>query len=163
MKNYRCSFIAFPLVLSLFFFATSARADDRQELADLLDLFLANVDELAAHERFWADDLVYTSSDGSRFGKAVILEGLGDADADAHVYAAREVDIRVHGDAAVIAFRLVAFPGGEGGPQEERLQYFNTGTFLKRDGEWRAIAWQATRIPPAADSQASVDVGSTKK
>jgi hypothetical protein len=26
-------------------------------------------------------------------------------------------------------------------------QYFNTGTFLKREGEWRAVAWQATRIP----------------
>jgi hypothetical protein len=27
------------------------------------------------------------------------------------------------------------------------MEYFNTGTFRKRDGEWRAVAWQATRIP----------------
>jgi hypothetical protein len=30
----------------------------------------------------------------------------------------------------------------------EVLYYYNTGTFLRRDGEWRVVAWQATRIPP---------------
>jgi hypothetical protein len=33
------------------------------------------------------------------------------------------------------------------------LQYFNTGTFLKRDGEWRALAWQATVIPAVDESR----------
>jgi hypothetical protein len=34
-----------------------------------------------------------------------------------------------------------------GGDSPETLEFLNTGTFLKRDGEWRAIAWQATRVP----------------
>jgi hypothetical protein len=25
--------------------------------------------------------------------------------------------------------------------------YFNTGTFVKRDNKWQAVAWQATKIP----------------
>ena len=25
--------------------------------------------------------------------------------------------------------------------------YLNTGTFLKRDGKWQAVAWQATVMP----------------
>jgi Domain of unknown function (DUF4440) len=149
MNQLRYPLFVFLLVLGLAL-ATTARADDRQALAEMLDWFLANVNESATHERFWADDLVYTSSDGSRFGKPAILEGLGDAGADAEgpTYAATDVDIRMYGDTAVIAFRLVAFPGGKADPQEERMEYFNTGTFLKRDGEWRAVAWQATRIPP---------------
>ncbi len=27
------------------------------------------------------------------------------------------------------------------------MNYFNTGTFLKREGKWQAVAWQATIIP----------------
>jgi hypothetical protein len=149
MKQFRRPLLVFYVVLGVVL-AMTARADDRQALAEMLDWFLANVNAPATHERFWADDLVYTSSDGSRFGKAAILEGLGEdgAEAEGPAYAAREVDIRMYGDTAVVAFRLVAFPGGKANLQEERMEYFNTGTFLKRDGEWRAVAWQATRIPP---------------
>jgi len=25
--------------------------------------------------------------------------------------------------------------------------FLNTGTFVKRDGEWRVVAWQSTRVP----------------
>jgi hypothetical protein len=148
MKMLRRPLFALHVALALLL-ATTARADDRQALAEMLDWFLANVNEPATHERFWADDLVYTSSDGSRFGKVAILEGLDDAgtNADGPAYAASDVEIRMYGDTAVIAFRLVAFPGGKANLQEERIEYFNTGTFLKRDGEWRAVAWQATRIP----------------
>jgi hypothetical protein len=29
------------------------------------------------------------------------------------------------------------------------MNYFNTGTFLRRDGLWQVVAWQATRMPDA--------------
>jgi len=139
------------LALLLLSLASPARAaDDAAQLASLLDAFMAgaSVDDAAMHQRFWADDLVYTSSAGERFGKREIIEGLqadeGAAEAGpAVVYTAEDVDIRVYGEAAVVAFRLVGTEQGEGG---EVRQYFNTGTFFKRDGEWRAVAWQATRI-----------------
>jgi hypothetical protein len=60
------------------------------------------------------------------------------------VYTAEDVDIRLYGKAAVVAFRLVGT--GQGG-DADRSEYLNTGTFVKRNGEWRAVAWQATRIP----------------
>jgi hypothetical protein len=25
--------------------------------------------------------------------------------------------------------------------------YLNSGTFVKRDGQWRVVNWQATRVP----------------
>jgi len=129
------------LLLPLFAFGSEA------ELETLLRDFLAGVDERAVHERFWADDLVYTSSSGSRFGKQQILDGMDEADATepSPVYTGEDVDIRVYGDMAVVAFRLVATD--EDGTAR---QYFNTGTFAYRDGRWQAVAWQATKIPPAA-------------
>jgi hypothetical protein len=27
------------------------------------------------------------------------------------------------------------------------VYYRNTGTFLKRNGKWQAVAWQATKVP----------------
>src|SRR5262249_37768835 len=34
--------------------------------------------------------------------------------------------------------------------------FFNTGTFLKRNGQWRVIAWQATRIPQPEEDKAAI-------
>lgn len=117
---------------------------DELTLSALLDEFLANADKRAAHERFWDEDLVYTSSAGTRTGKAEILAGMSDdtAAADGPVYSARDVDIRLYGDMAVVAFRLVATAAD--GSEET---YFNTGTFRRGEPGWQAVAWQATRIP----------------
>jgi hypothetical protein len=42
-------------------------------------------------------------------------------------------------------FRLVASQQGQA-----RQEYFNTGVFRLRGGEWRAITWQATRLGETA-------------
>lgn len=60
-------------------------------------------------------------------------------------YYAEETDIRLLDDVAIVAFKLVAVT--EGNLQGDKMEFYNTGTFQKRDGEWKAIAWQATRIP----------------
>lgn len=141
------------LVLACAFLAQTSLAADVEEITSLLQDFLANAATRAAHERLWADDLVYSSSAGLRFGKADILEGFESADdaADdappAMVYSAEEVDVRLYGDTAVVAFKLVGTPvdAGAGGAAQ---YYYNTGTFLKRDGAWKVVAWQATKIPP---------------
>jgi hypothetical protein len=126
-------------------------AAETAALRALLDDFLANADVDSAHERFWAEDLVYTSSTGTRRGKAEIMAGFAgapDPSADlepAPTYSAADVDIRVYGTTAVVAFRLVIEPPEDvDGPVRSN---FNTGTFLKRDGEWRVVAWQSTVIP----------------
>jgi hypothetical protein len=133
-------------------------ADDNAELASLLNEFLAgaSVNDAAVHERFWADDLVYTSSGGERFGKQEILDGLRVENAQiaepaetaepAVVYSAQDVRIRLYDDMAVVAFRLLGTAQGDPGGV---THYLNTGTFQKRAGEWRAVAWQATRVPQA--------------
>ncbi|WP_376692585.1 nuclear transport factor 2 family protein [Wenzhouxiangella sp. EGI_FJ10409] len=140
------------LCLSPWTFASTA---DQAELARLLERFLdgASVNDAAVHERFWADDLIYTGSDGRRFGKDEIMASLsasddaGEADASAPPeYSARDITIRVFGDTAVVTFRLMARQDGE-----VIGEYLNTGVFRKREPGWRAVTWQATRAAASDD------------
>jgi ketosteroid isomerase-like protein len=128
-------------------------AADASQLQSLLKDFLAGAsrDDPAVHERFWADSLIYTRSTGRRIGKAEVLEDVRSARpatsaTSATTYSAEDLRIQQFGDTAVLAFRLVATTSSG-----ERSEYLNTGTFVKRDGSWQAVAWQATRAALAED------------
>ena len=146
-------FIKAMLLVSIALTSQTAVASDVDELAGMLQEFLANSDKAAAHDRFWAEELVYSSSAGLRFGKADIMSGFDGASEEesgappAIVYSGQEVDVRLYGDTAIVAFKLVGTPTDEGSGVDV-MYYYNTGTFLKRGGVWKVIAWQATKIPP---------------
>ncbi len=125
---------------------------DSAELTDLLKEFLAGAsrNDIAMHDRFWADDLVYTSALGRRKGKADIMRELREESAspapdEAVTYTAEDIRIRQYKTTAIIAFRLVGTTTT--GEKTDVANYLNTGTFLKRDGKWQAVAWQATKMP----------------
>lgn len=127
----------------------SAAGDDQGELAHLLEAFLegASVNDAAVHDRFWADDLIYTSSDGQRFGKDEIMASLAEAGSAGQEeapkppqYSARDITVRIFGDSAVVTFRLMALRNGE-----IVGEYLNTGVFRKGEPGWQAVTWQATR------------------
>lgn len=129
-------------------------ASDTDDLTTMLQDFLTGSSTREAHANFWADDLVYTSSAGLRFGKADIMAGFDESEAAEEadeaptmIYSADEIDIRLYGNTAIVAFRLVGTPTDKS-HEPDVLYYFNTGTFLKRNGVWKVIAWQATKIPP---------------
>lgn len=126
------------------------------ELTKLLEAFLAGAsrNDAAMHERFWAEDLIYTASAGRRTGKADILRDTRSAPSpkpgDARTtYTAADVRIQQYGDTAIVAFRLIGTTEKDG--KTEVGNYLNTGTFVKRNGRWQAVAWQATRMPPPED------------
>jgi ketosteroid isomerase-like protein len=132
--------------------AIAQTAPDAAELTKLLKEFLAGAgrNDVAMHERFWAEDLIYTGSSGKRVGKADILrdvraEGAPKPNEPLTVYTAEDIRIQQYGETAIVAFHLVATGEKDGKP--EVRDFLNTGTFLKRDGEWRAVAWQATAKP----------------
>ena len=85
----------------------------KQLLKEFLDG--AGRNDLAVHERFWADELIYTRSAGQRLSKADILR---DTKAEAaapkkpdegdKTYSAEDIRVLQYGNTAVIAFRLVA-------------------------------------------------------
>jgi len=129
---------------------------DQAELTRLLSEFLAGAgrNDAAVHDRFWADDLIYTRGAGQRVNKADIMKGVRSAPPakpgdPTTVYTSEDVRIQQYGDTAVVAFRLVGTTDNRGNISISRN--LNTGTFVKRNGQWRAVAWQATRIPTAED------------
>ncbi|TVR17730.1 MAG: nuclear transport factor 2 family protein [Balneolaceae bacterium] len=130
--------------------AQQTKNSHKEALEILLNDFLAgaSVNSFEIHNRFWAEDLIYTSASGERFGKAEIMAGLSPEDSHHHEtnnphYYAEDIQISIYGNAAIVAFRLVAeVPLETGGV--DILNFYNTGTFIYRNEKWRAVAWQAT-------------------
>jgi hypothetical protein len=123
----------------------------RTEITEMLSTFLTPAvnNSGAGHERFWADDLVYTSSAGKVMSKADIMKSFveepkaepGKKAEAGPVFTAEDILVRPYGDMAALTFRLVEHdPDGT-------ISYFrNSGTFLWRHRKWQAITWQATRV-----------------
>jgi len=146
------------LVLLLLMASTAAAqtAPDAAELTKLLNDFLAGAsrNDPAVHDRFWAEDLIYTRSAGRRVNKAEVMRDVRSApapkpDDPKTVYTAEDIRIQQYGDTAVVAFRLVATT--ETGATKQVQYLLNCGTFVKRSGKWQVVAWQATRIPRTAE------------
>jgi hypothetical protein len=124
----------------------------RSEIATMLTTFLTPAvnNSAAGHERFWADDLVYTSSAGKVMSKADIIKSIaeepkakaGDQAMPGPVFTAEDILVRAYGVTAALTFRLV-----EHDPDGKISTFRNSGTFLLRNGKWQAITWQATRVP----------------
>lgn len=137
----RAIFITLLLLLS-----STAYADDRAELTALLAEFLdgATRNDPAVHDKYWAEELIYTSSAGRRFGKAELMQGVNSRGelpaAEINMrYSSEDLQILQYGDTAVVAFTLV------GTSAQETLRFLNSGIFVKRNGKWQAVNWQATR------------------
>ncbi|MDF2179699.1 nuclear transport factor 2 family protein [Aliiglaciecola sp. CAU 1673] len=111
-----------------------------------LESFLqgASVNDMAVHDRFWAEELVYTSSHGIRYNKAELMEYLQSEKQDEEMpsvqYRALDTNIRHFNDIAIVTFTLVAKSA------EEENRFFNSGVFINREGRWQALNWQATRV-----------------
>jgi ketosteroid isomerase-like protein len=158
------SFVIITLVLALVVQAQTpaAAAPDAGELTTLLNEFLAGAsrNDAAIHDRFWADDVIYTGSGGRRRGKADIMKDVRSAPAPkpgnpATVYTAEDVRIQQYGNTAVVAFRLVGTTARDG--RIEVANFLNSGTLLKRNGKWQVVNWQATRMPrPAEETKKDV-------
>jgi len=121
------------------------------EIRNTVDTFLygASVNDSDAHRKFWAEDLTYTSSSGTRFGWPQMQKGLTDEPAvdESAVtawYTGEDYEFKSLGDAVLVNFTLVLTPDAESESQASITRYYNTGVLVKRDGRWQAINWNAT-------------------
>src|SRR6201988_769817 len=138
------------LVVSCGLFAQTA--PDAAELTKLLNDFLAGAsrNDVAIHERFWADDLIYTRSAGRRVNKSEVMHDVRSTPAPKPTdpktaYTAEDIQIQQYGDTAIVAFRLVSMT--ETGVTKQVANNLNSGTFVKRNGKWQVVSWQSTRMP----------------
>lgn len=150
------SLITFSLLVLVLSTSVFTQSRDAAELTRLLNEFLAGAgrNDAAVHERFWAEDLIYTRGVGVRTDKAGILKSVRSAPPaktgdPTTVYRAEDIRIQQYGGTAVVAFRLVGTTDNNGTVTVSHN--LNTGTFVKRKGKWQAVAWQSTRVPAGED------------
>lgn len=144
------------LILTLAIGLHAQTAPDANELTRLLNEFLAGAsrNDPSVHDRFWAEDVIYTGSAGRRRGKADIMHDVRSAPAPkpgdpVTIYSAEDIRIQQYGNTAIVAFRLVGTTVKNG--TTEVTNYLNSGTFVKRKGKWQVVNWQSTRMPRAEE------------
>jgi ketosteroid isomerase-like protein len=87
-------------------------------------------------DRIMADDFVDTGSLGSMSSKAEILQAMKSANAPPRQNRLRDITVRIYGDTAVVKGLNVAMD--QEGNFLRRVRF--TDTFIKRAGEWKAVA-----------------------
>jgi hypothetical protein len=120
-----------------------------QQIIERVRNFLASVpkNDPRVFEDFFADDVIYTRSAGITVTKPEIIKNIDvrKANEPQASYDADDFTVHPYGEAAVVNFRLIMHNVVDGKP--ETVYFRNTGTFMKRNGKWQAVAWQATRVP----------------
>lgn len=128
--------------------AVPISAEQRERVIAAVEAFLygASVNDVQAHDKFWAPELTYTSSSGTRFGKEQLMAGMTDAVrvADEQVsawYTAEDIELKSFGDAVIVNFTLIATSTADA----SRETFLNTGVLVERRDGWQAVNWNATR------------------
>ena len=101
--------------------------------------------DVAALEGILSDDLTYTHATGVFETKAEFLGKIKSGQLKYESFGPEDFRVRVYGPAAVITgiARVKVQVGGQ--PLSFRLRF--TDVYVKRDGRWQMVAWQATRLP----------------
>ncbi|MGQ0800209.1 MAG: nuclear transport factor 2 family protein [Pseudomarimonas sp.] len=156
-RSWQQSLVALFVLISLLMSTSVAMAEDKPvtqqqttaEITALLQDFLAKVDQAATHDRFWAEDLIYTSSAGKVNRKADIMKGFEAPPAKADLpaepkesYSADDIVVRQFGDTAALTFRLTRHAA-----DGSQSHYRNSGMFVRRNSQWQVVTWQATVVP----------------
>jgi len=134
---------------------TAADQATAKNIEQLVRDFLADVPkgDRKVFENFFAEDVIYTRSTGVTVDRPEILKNI-DVRATNEPQATFEADgftVHPYGDTAVVNFRLAMHNVVNGKP--ETVYFRNTGTFLKRNGKWQVVAWQATRVPAPTEAK----------
>ena len=132
-------------------------AATKEKLTAMLRQFLADAahGNAAGFESFFADDVIYTRSAGVVTNKAEIMKNVSNLKPTPEIkttYSAEDVTVHDYGDAAIVAFQLVARTEHADG-KVETSNYRNTGTFLRRKGRWQVVAWQSTKMPEPSSAK----------
>ncbi|HEX2091485.1 MAG TPA: nuclear transport factor 2 family protein [Longimicrobiaceae bacterium] len=95
--------------------------------------------------RILADDLTYTHSTGVVESRDQFLAGIAAGMFRYEAIEPEEVRVRAYGTAAVVTGRARMRVRTPAGAQAFRIRY--TDVYALREGRWRMVAWQSTRIP----------------
>ena len=121
-------------------------AKDGPELTRLLNEFLAGAskNDPAVHDRFWADDLIYTHSSARIDTKHSLIDNM---QSGATVYNSVEPsDVKAQDlGSAVVLTGVAQFRVTSGGKPNAFGARF-TDVYANRGGKWQMVTWQSTRL-----------------
>lgn len=120
--------------------ASELRAIERERLRSLVD---AN---LEVARRLHADDFQLINPIGGTLSKDEYLGQIASGDIDYLEWEPEQVEVRLHGDAAVIRYRARLKIVVRGMPDAPSGSFWHTDLYEKRNGQWQAVWSQATEI-----------------
>lgn len=100
--------------------------------------------DVAALDGLLSNDLTYTHSNGTVETKRQFLDSIASKILEYRFIDAKDVQVRVHGDAAIVTGRASVKLAARG--QETDLPLRFTAVYLREGGEWKLAAWQSTRV-----------------
>jgi len=100
-----------------------------------------------ALEALIADDFVLVGGDGSRVGKAAHIAEFTAPELDLNPVVLRDVVEHVWTDGAALGATVDLSGSFDGAPFRQTLRYMDV--WALRDGQWRVVYGQATRVPAA--------------
>ena len=115
------------------------RAADARRMAAMVAVDVPILESLLDEE------LSYTHSSGQVETRAQFLANLTAGTLRYQSMTPAEVSIRIYGDAAVATGRVEVAASMEGKDLSLVLRF--TEVWVRRDGSWRLVAWQSTRLP----------------
>lgn len=105
--------------------------------------------------RILDDRFIFTDGEGNVLDKAKYIESIRQVKIES--YRIEEMTVRVFGDTAVVAARLIEKSTIAGRAQNEVIRY--TDTFARRLGRWRAVASHETHLPASGSNSAGPSIG----
>jgi hypothetical protein len=100
--------------------------------------------DVAALDRILSNDLTYTHASAAVNTKAEYIERVKSGQLKYEMIEQRDVNVRVYGNTVILTG--VSKQGTKAQPSEMRF----TTVYVKLDGRWQQVAWQSTRVVPAA-------------
>jgi len=128
---------------------TSTNAADQAELQRLEKVWNeAHLHgDVAALDSLWADELVVTVPRMQVMNKAQSLAIWKTGRMKFQRYETSDTAFRIFGDSAVVTGRLLRERTFEGKNIHEDWRF--TKVYVRREGKWRVVSWQASESPPS--------------
>ena len=99
--------------------------------------------DIAALDRLWADDHIFTNPLGVVQTKAQRLAEMKSGGRRLEAFSIADVEVRAYGDTAVTSRATLK---GQRQGQDISGQYRGIDVYVKKQGRWQVVAAQATRI-----------------
>src|SRR5688500_8508029 len=101
--------------------------------------------DVAALTSIIADDLVYTHSNARQDTKASLIANMQSGQAAYQAIDASDVVAQDPGDAVVLTGVAQIKVSSNGNPNSFGVRFVEV--YAKRDGDWKMVTWQTTRLP----------------